>query len=155
LTEDTPGLMKRGLSFGPIVVNGESPQETPNSEPITVSTTLHIPEPVAGFTLFCLLEDAHGRNIFHLREESTALGFQSDVVGEFAVVLPLPPLWLNPGLYSIFFKVILWGEYGNARSVSDKQPLDFVGSCSAVECVLHPSTIWRVCSMNSAVCQQL
>jgi lipopolysaccharide transport system ATP-binding protein len=87
----------------------------------------------------------HGHQLFHLREESTQLGVASHQPGkEYLIRIGLPAMWLNPGLYSVYFKVILWGERGGTRHVSDKFPLDMTGTSGATDAVLHPRAHWDI-----------
>jgi hypothetical protein len=84
------------------------------------------------------------RMVFHLREESTELGLEAVSRGEYAIGVKIPPLWLNTGLYSLYFKVLFWGNFGKARHVSDKVPLDVTGKHSRVDAILHPGARWSV-----------
>jgi hypothetical protein len=84
------------------------------------------------------------RMVFHLREESTELGLVSVSRGDWTIGLRIPPLWLNTGLYSLHFKALLWGNFGKARYVSDKVPLDVTGRHSRVDAILHPAGQWSV-----------
>lgn len=132
------------LRFGPVVLNGGQVNTIQQSEDFQVSTVLRIVQNISGFSLYCILEDMQGRHVFCLREESTALGFSEIIAGEYVISLKLPPLWLNPGLYSVYFKALFWGEYASARHVSDKFPLDVVGTNSLTDSVLHPQVTWSV-----------
>ena len=129
--------------FGHVFVGEGRDNTAAQGEPLEVSTTLSIAQPVGGFSLFCIVEDMQNRMVFHLREESPALGLSSVATGEYGVRLSVPPLWLNTGLYSLHFKALLWGD-GAGRAVSDKIPLDVTGSHSKVDAILHPTARWNV-----------
>jgi lipopolysaccharide transport system ATP-binding protein len=88
--------------------------------------------------------------VFHLREESPALGLPRVGAGDYSIGVSIPPLWLNSGLYSLSFKVLLWGVSENARHVSDKFPLDVTGGHSRVDALLHPEGTWTVRSEAEA-----
>jgi lipopolysaccharide transport system ATP-binding protein len=128
--------------FGQIKLNNSDGNTVLQSQELDVSTTLKIDEEIGGFSLYCCLEDVNGANIFHLREESTLLGYERDATGRFVIRVVIPPLWLNPGLYSLYFKVLFWGEYGSARHVSDKLLLDITGTSSMSKSILHPHADW-------------
>jgi lipopolysaccharide transport system ATP-binding protein len=132
-----------GSVFGPVVINhGEGSVD--QSEPFQVETTLHVDEDAAGFSLFCVVHDMQDRGIFHLREESPSFGLSAIGRGEYAIAVSLPPLWLNPGPYSLYFKALIWSGSHEARYVSDQVPLDVAGTASRSRAVLHPAARWRV-----------
>ncbi|MFN0109777.1 MAG: ABC transporter ATP-binding protein [Blastocatellia bacterium] len=129
--------------FGPLLLNETLDNTLMQSEPFQVSTLLNIDKDITGFSLYCILEDMSGGHIFHLREESNELGWNKNLPpGKFQLKISLPALWLNPGLYSLYFKVFFQGEYGSARHVSDKLMLDVAGTSSATNSVLHPRVAW-------------
>jgi lipopolysaccharide transport system ATP-binding protein len=131
------------------VGDGNGHTEVAQSEPIRVSTHLHVPSGANGFMLFCLLEDMDGRTLFCLRRESQELARSILPNTRYRIELTLPPLWLNPGLYTVYFKVLLHGELpGISRHLSDKFPLDVVGESSAITSVLHPRSDWLVTSAS-------
>jgi len=84
------------------------------------------------------------RMVFHLREESPSLGLAGTAAGEYAIEVTIQALWLNTGLYSLYFKALFWGGRGDARHVSDKIPLDVTGTHSKVDAILHPEAVWKV-----------
>jgi lipopolysaccharide transport system ATP-binding protein len=129
--------------FGGVVVGRSGENTAAQDKPLEVSTALSIAEPVGGFSLFCIVEDMQNRMVFHLREESPALGLASTPVGRYDIRIHLPPLWLNTGLYSLHFKALLWGD-GAGRVLSDKVPLDVTGSHSKADAILHPAAEWVV-----------
>ncbi|MBS1790724.1 MAG: ABC transporter ATP-binding protein [Acidobacteria bacterium] len=130
--------------FGPVLLNGTLDNSLSQSEGFTVSTTLHIDQPISGFTLYCILEDIGGSFIFHQREESNLMGLRSLGAGKYDLAVTVPPLWLNPGLYALYFKIFFWGAYGSTRHVSDKLMLDVTGVSSTATAVLHPEVGWSV-----------
>jgi lipopolysaccharide transport system ATP-binding protein len=134
-----------GSGFARVRIGGASGENSiDQSEGFEASTRLSIRQEVTGFSLFCIVEDMQNRMVFHLREESTELGLEAVSRGEYAIGVKIPPLWLNTGLYSLYFKVLFWGNFGKARHVSDKVPLDVTGKHSRVDAILHPGARWSV-----------
>lgn len=110
-----------------------------------VTTKLRLSEDAAGFALYCMLEDMHGRKVFVLRKINTDLRIGEPRAGVYSLRVQFPPLWLNPGLYTLSFKVVVSGTFGSARHVSDKIPFDVDGANSPVNTVLlHPEAEWEV-----------
>ena len=130
--------------FGRVVVRGSRDNLVFQSEPAELETSLGIRQEVGGFSVMCTVSDMHGRMVFHLREESPALGIGKVMPGLYTIRVTLPPLWLNPGLYSAYFKVFVWGGRQNARHVSDKVPLDVTGVHGFEGALLHPAATWSV-----------
>jgi lipopolysaccharide transport system ATP-binding protein len=134
-----------GSGFSRVRIGAAGGENTiDQSEGFDARTRLSIKQDVGGFSLFCIVEDMQNRMIFHLREESTELGLAAVSRGEYAIHVRVPPLWLNTGLYSLYFKVLFWGNFGKARHVSDKVPLDVTGRHSRVDALLHPGARWSV-----------
>ena len=102
--------------FSPLRLIGGDGNTIGQSQAFDVSTDLHIDREVSGFTLIFSLEDMHGRSICQLREESTAMGLRKVLPGKYPISVRFPPLWLNPGLYSIHFTVRFWAELSMARA---------------------------------------
>jgi lipopolysaccharide transport system ATP-binding protein len=139
------------VGFGRVFVNGNRSNSVEHSAPLELETTLRIQQDVSGFSLLLTFTDVYDRTIFELREESPALGIESVSKGdEYRIRTRVPPIWLNPGLYSAYFKALLWGNFNNARHVSDKVPIDVTGSHSRVTAILHPPSEWRVSKDHSS-----
>ena len=133
-----------GSRFGLIALPGRQGNTVSQGEEFGVATRLWLDQNVSGFSLYCILDDMHGRRICHIREESPHLGFGAADVGVYTIAVRFPPLWLNPGLYSLYFKATLWNDSGSARHVSERFPLDVSGASSMKESVLHPNVVWAV-----------
>ena len=130
--------------FGRVAVRGSRNNLVLQSEPAELETSLGIRQEVGGFSVFCTVNDMHDRIVFQLREESPALGVGKVIPGLYTIRVTLPPLWLSPGLYSVFFKVLVWGGRQDARHVSDKVPLDVTGAHGVEGALLHPAATWSV-----------
>ena len=141
---DAPAARRGSCGFGRVSLTGARPGPVLQSDPLEAQTTLTIAQEVSGFSLFCIVEDMQNRMVFHLREESPSLGLARVAPGDYAIGVVIPPLWLNSGLYSLSFKVLLWGVSDDARHVSDKFPLDVTGRHSRVDALLHPESTWTV-----------
>ncbi|MGN6136358.1 MAG: ABC transporter ATP-binding protein [Aureliella sp.] len=131
--------------FSRVVIDQGDGNTVDQANEFEVSTTLHIDREYQAFTLFGILEDMHGKMVFHLKKDSSEFGIRNCRPGRYEIRLKLPVLWLNPGLYAFHFKAIFSGGGGMTRQVSDKFPLDVSGENSgAADAVLHPSASWSV-----------
>lgn len=131
--------------FGPVKIDCDGAMTVSQGSAFNLATTIQLNEDAAGFVLFCVLDDMQGRTVFMLRETNGALGVPEVRAGAYRVRLQFPPLWLNPGLYMLSFKVLLSGVFGSSRYLSDKVPFDVNGVSSPVDrTVLHPAADWTV-----------
>ena len=69
---------------------------------------------------------------------------------ECVITVELPPLWLNPGVYTVHFKVLVQGISGSkARYLSDQVPFTVTGAANPVSStVLNPPATWSVRSRS-------
>ncbi len=131
-----------GFGFGDVRLLDREGSTIGQAEGFEVGTTLHLGAQVSGFSVICLLEDANQRAVFHLRRESSELAASSRWEGAYDVRVKLPALWLEPGMYSLHFKVLLRGELASSRYVSDTLNLDFGGDSSGNNSALVPRADW-------------
>ena len=136
-SEETPGE-----GFGRVSLPGIQGNTVEQDKELIVSTVMKIDRETSGFSLYCIWEDMYGRQLIHLREESPQLGVKQIIPGTYHIRVTFPPLWLNPGLYALHFKVQLWGHRASSRHVSDKFPLDVSGISSMADSTLHPKVKW-------------
>ena len=141
--------------FGPVTLDAGTGNTIHQADSFEIATTLRIPRQESGFYFYCSLEDMMGRELACLKESSTELGNGVFPPGEYQLRAKFPPLWLVPGLYSVSFKVIFWGDSGSSgRHLSDKFPLDVSGNSSSGSStgnvILQPTVKWSVDSATHA-----
>jgi len=133
--------------FGPISIEGhEGPIE--QGQAFDLGTTLNIPGGVASFTLLCLLEDSSQRNIFHMRTDSRDFKAIGPLSENYAIRLRVPALWLEPGMYSLWFKALYYGQSVQSRVISDIFHLDICGQSSGWNAVFSPPAEWLLEAIN-------
>jgi hypothetical protein len=130
--------------FGDVVVNDGGSATIAQSEPFTVSTTLRVPEGVSAFQVKCVLEDMHGRHIFHMSKSSSELRVSTAEPAAYRISVACPPLWLTAGLYTLYFYAIFDGQYGSARCASDSVPFDVNGVAGKNGQMLIPTAQWAL-----------
>ncbi len=144
--ETAPTDKPTGTGFGHVTITAEGGGTViSQSKEFDAGTTLTLTQPTGGFMLHCHLVDMFGREVFQLRESNTTLGLSGVTPGTYAIKARFPPLWLSPGLYALWFKVEIAGEYGSARHVTDKATVDVEGTSGAVDnSLLHPGVTWDI-----------
>ncbi|HMJ62982.1 MAG TPA: ABC transporter ATP-binding protein [Bryobacteraceae bacterium] len=133
-----------GFGFGRIQLTSHRSATIEQGEPFEVATTLHVAEPVVGFSLYCIVNDMHQRKMFQKVEDSSVFGTGQSWQGKYRIKLRLPAMWLEPGLYSVHFKVFLRTQSQSARHVSDVFHLDVGGISSGCGSILSPEGTWSI-----------
>jgi lipopolysaccharide transport system ATP-binding protein len=133
----------RGLGLSSVTLESHEGSTIQQGDPVEISTLVHIPREVAGFTLMAVMDDMNQRRIFMLRRDSGEFKLRGAWRGTYKITLKVPPLWLEPGLYSLYFKVMFQGESAGHRHVSDVFHLDVGGRSCGWGSVLSPSMHWN------------
>jgi lipopolysaccharide transport system ATP-binding protein len=128
--------------FGRVRLLGAEGNALPQDRPVCLSVEINQRPFPPSFWLYLLIEDAEGRNLVCLRKRREEVKMLSPEVR--TVSVSLPPMWLNPGLYAVHFKILIHGVGTQTRFVSDKYPLDVVGESSKIKSVLHPHSTWEL-----------
>lgn len=141
--DDPLGPEKSGPVFGRVVVQGANGTTVTQTQPLEVSTQFRVDRDNAGFELYFYLQDMHGRLLFKTSLSSKSTQIKQAGRGLYEVTMQAPPLWLTPGLYTIFFRIYFMDAKDSRSYESDKFPLDIMGSCSSTESLLHPPVEWQ------------
>lgn len=129
---------------------GASPDGTTSiagGERIDASAVLTLRRDVAGGHLFCIVEDGLGHTIVHHKIDLTQTAGSSRLgAGTHAVRIQLPPLWLTPGLYTLYFKFVgRTTNGGDEKSSSERVLIDVTGSVMGVgRAILAPTATWTL-----------
>ena len=131
-SDDT--LASRGTRWREVRVGGAGATDTPEvagAEPFRVEARLEVEDMFVEARLKCRLDDAAGNtlvyNVTNNRElESGELG-----AGLYRVGVEVPPLWLKPGIYTLFFKLTGRRATGEERRyTSERVTLNVTGRLS-------------------------
>jgi len=140
--DQATGRKPRGSGFSDVSLVSHSGSTIQQSDSIEISTTLHIADEVAGFTLICLLDDMNQRRVFHLRRDSSEMGSGRNWRGTHKLTVKLPALWLEPGLYTLYFKAVFQGQAASSKHISDCFHLDVGGKSCGWNSILSPTVDW-------------
>ena len=114
--------------FTAIHVNGQNPGNIESGEGFEVSCNLEIAARVPSFRLFCIIQDANGESVVVVPSNSRVLS-AANQPGLHQIYVRFPGLWLRPGVYSVYFKMLaVAAESGDARFLSDSIMLDVAGN---------------------------
>ena len=136
------------VGFGEIKVTSHPAPTIQQEDPFEVAVSLQIPEEAVGFILMCIMDDMQQRRVIHMRTDS-ADWKQSVEPGLQEVRLKFPSLWLEPGLYSMHFKILFQGRMKKFKYVSDILHLDVGGASSGWGAMLTPHADWSLGPMDA------
>ncbi len=140
-----PAGRRRGiLGFWPVELSSHRGSTVRQGEEIEAATVLQVDRTAAGFAIRCVLEDMHRRRIFTIRRESAQLGPQRRWRGAYAIRVRFPALWLEPGLYLLYFEAALPAGAGGQACASEVFHLDVGGRSAGANTVLAPEAEWSL-----------
>ena len=109
-----------------------------------VTTTMRLDEDIPSFFVWCILEDMYQRRIAVSRLDHNDIGDRENGSGAYRLAIKFPALWLEPGLYTLYFRAKLSGANSSERYVSDVLHLDVAGTTYVQNAILNPRTEWLV-----------
>ena len=144
--------MRRDPFFGPVSINGRPGNTIQQGAELLAETNLYVRREIAGFNICCIVEDTSERRILRIDEDSVTLGLLGPLRGSYRIAVALPPLWLSPGIYSLFFGISFRGDYEKSTSIT-RMPFPWtypVPVLAAKRCCILPapgqqSCMHRVC----------
>ena len=117
-TKSIVGLSENGDStssvYGFSGLEDSDADETPrlaNTEPFRIATKLRLGTDLTHVGVHCYIEDTEGQQIVHSHETSFSLLTN----GSHDVKATLPPMYLRPGIYTLYLKLV--GESPDGRMV--------------------------------------
>jgi lipopolysaccharide transport system ATP-binding protein len=141
--DDATAQRVRGTGFSQITLESHEGSTIQQADEMEVSAELRLEREVAGFVLLCIVEDMNQRRVLTMRRDSSALR-NTCWKGSYRIHLRVPPLWLEPGLYSMYFRAVLQGQSAASACVSDVFHLDVGGRSSGSGSVLSPTVEWKL-----------
>lgn len=94
--------------------------------------------------MFLIIENVLGQPLVHSRVFSKEIGLDT-IDGTYDLKLSIPALWLSPGIYSMYFKIIANSVEWEGRLNSERLMLEIRGELEGTgKAVLHPDVKWQV-----------
>jgi lipopolysaccharide transport system ATP-binding protein len=133
---DEAGLQVYGLK-----IDGA---EIPSIEPgqgFTVSLKLR-GKGVRNPAVILIIENVSGQQVVHNKITTREIGFE-ELNGSYKVTIALPGLWLSPGVYSVYFKLLTPSLNAAGRSHSERLMLEVRGEMDKTgKTILSPNAEW-------------
>ncbi len=123
--QNSPGTKTQLTST---LVNGQNPGTIESGSGFEASCTLELATPIPSFRLFCMIQDANGESVVVVPANSRMFNIAGRP-GSHQIRVRFPGLWLRPGVYSVYFKLLgASANEGSARFFSDSIMLDVTGN---------------------------
>ena len=116
----------RGTRWRQVGIAGQPPglpANVPNDEPFTVEATLDLLNPITRGHIYCIIYDSVGDQIIHQHIETKELGFVQLETGSHQIRVAFPPLWLSPGVYTLYLKFIGSHPAGHEERIHSERAL--------------------------------
>ncbi|MBP6214331.1 MAG: ATP-binding cassette domain-containing protein [Pyrinomonadaceae bacterium] len=140
---ESVGSLNQPIVLGNLMINGSSTPSVGNGEPCVISLDVKFKN-VENPHMFFIVENALGQTVVHISVQSESLGLKS-MDGTFVLKAQLPPLWLSPGLYSIYSKFLAGSLGRHGRVHSDRLMLEVKGEFDRTgKTLLTPSVEWKM-----------
>lgn len=107
---------------------------------------------VSNPTIILLIDNANGYQVVHSRVFGDGIGLEV-ATGQKLLTLFVPPLWLAPGVYSVYFKMLVSNPNHVGRSESERIMIEVKEEFNdGTKGVLAPQIDWRVDSAMPVKC---
>ncbi len=138
----------RFLDIRNISVNGGQRYQIDHSSPFDVTVDLSGND-IRQATIFFIIENAFGQSVLHKKISSAAIG-QTVIDGDFQIRVDLPSLWLTPGIYSMYFKILVPTDQWSGRAISDRVNLEVIGPMEpSGRAFINPNVDWNIRALES------
>lgn len=127
-----------------LVVIGDTQQDggISNTEGFEVSAVLKVPDALESAFVHCFVEDMDGQQTMHNYLGIDQLGRNVLSPGTYRVQARVPPIWLKPGVYSLYLKLIGQSTSGRRfRYTSDRVLLDITDKTGMFGGQVHASIL--------------
>lgn len=120
-----------------------------NNEPFEITSDLNLSDNLNRIVMHCLIEDAECNQVVHNYIRTKDIGWFDLKSGTYRIKAQMPSLWLKPGVYTLYLKLI--AETANARQVkylSERVLLDIADKtemfAGKVYATILPPVNWSV-----------
>lgn len=151
VVDDSSEQFMRGTGWREITINGRSngvANTVETGEPLSTEIQLDLQDDFIDGRLFCIINDSVGETVVHQRMYLKELVAAKLEAGRYRLMVELPPLWIAPGVYSLYFKFIGMKTNGmEERHFSERAILDVTGAGNGIgRAHLAPPLRWTLTS---------
>lgn len=137
LVSDDKSRMPIALGF--MEVNGSRTPSINTGESVVISQDF-VSHETEDPVMYVIVENSLGQSMVHASVNSKKIGFDT-LEGKYTLTVELPPLWLSPGLYSVYSKFIT--RIPRRRLISERVMLRVTGEYDKTgRTLLTPKVKW-------------
>jgi lipopolysaccharide transport system ATP-binding protein len=143
------GVQAQRTRWGRVVINGNTNGVATTvgaGDPLEAEVLLDLNTSLASGPLICIIGSSTGDVVVHQRVEMKDLVDSLLQPGQYKLKVELPPLWLAPGVYTLYFKFLgrtLAGR--DNRLISESVILDVTGESNGIgRALLAPTAHWTM-----------
>lgn len=141
---DNSVSLQRGgkVWFGDIVIGEQGNYTMQATDALHLELNFGFRNPPGSFGVFCFIENDRGEQVLNTRLTSRDLAEGNHI---YKATIDFPPVWLNPGLYTVYFKIIVRDSLeDNGRYFSERIPFTISGRVNKGKTVLTPPVDWHI-----------
>jgi lipopolysaccharide transport system ATP-binding protein len=129
--------------------NGGTSKSVQTGQPFFVEAELELLDNFEKVRLYCLVDDSSGNGLVHNFVDSNDLERTALRAGKYQIRAEIPPLWLMPNVYTLYFKLHGRTDSGEeARYLSERVILDVADqtkqSAGKIKATLIPPISWSI-----------
>lgn len=139
-----PNSTNKALQLGSVHIANSDAEGLFLDQPLEIGLKIRANK-VENPRFFVIVENFNGVQVLHEVANTEDLGTHT-LDGDFTLRVSWPALWLTPGVYSVYFKVLTHGSRESQNRVfSDKAVLQILGrDAHNVRAMLQPETRWEL-----------
>ncbi len=146
---------RRGTRWTDLKVNNAGAAFAPalnGVEPFTIGARLEVHEPLLDARFKCRMDDASGHTLIYHVTNQKELDAPEITPGVYRVGVGFPPLWLVPGVYTLYFQLTARTSDGEEkRYMSERVMLNVTGKLDGQgRAVLSPPLDWSLVREKAA-----
>jgi lipopolysaccharide transport system ATP-binding protein len=152
---DEPDTELTGTGWGHITINNQpnvSAYSIRSGDPFTVEAQIELEDELMEGQFFCIVSDPAGTLVLHQRVDSTRFSPTGLGAGRYRIEVRMPPLWLTPTLYTLYFKFLGSSVSGKQeRHLSERVLLDVTGQTQGLgRAALAPPIDWSIAPIDQS-----
>ncbi len=148
-TESVNGHKTAGFTHTFINDNNTEHGQVNNNEPFEITSDLNLSDNLNRIVMHCLIEDAECNQVVHNYIRTKEIGWADLKKGTYRIKAQMPPLWLKPGVYTLYLKLLAETEdAGQVKYLSERVLLDIADKtemfAGKVYATILPPVKWAV-----------
>jgi lipopolysaccharide transport system ATP-binding protein len=152
---DEPDTEVMGTGWRHISINNQpslAASTIKSEDPLTIEAQLELDEELMEGQFFCIVSDPAGALVLHQRVDSTRFAPGGLDAGRYRIEVRMPPLWLTPTLYTLYFKFLGSTISGKQeRHLSERVLLDVTGQTQGLgRAALAPPIDWSMAPVDQS-----